>query len=433
MPCGPLPILALRLVVVLVLAVGGCGPGPAEAPPPTSQPTGDRVLLIGVDGASWNVMRPLMASGRLPTFSRLVAEGWSGTLRSLEPMVSPLIWTSIATGKTPEKHGIHGFLGPARDGGPREVPVTSNMRRTEALWTILGRYGRRVNVVGWYVTWPVEAVNGVLVSDRFVPEDRGAILGGRESLSGDQPGVHPAALADTLETLFVRADDFLDPAEREFHQIFRVYPVDATRTAITEYLLQHHPADLTMVFLWGTDSIQHLSWKFYQPDTYLGPRPTDVEIAVGASRIPDYYAEIDGFIARFLPFVGPRDTVLIVSDHGFGPATTHHPTKKDISGDHRLEGVVIAWGNHVRRGVAAEEPSVLDVTPTVLYLLGLPPAADMDGRVITDLVDPSWLREHPVQVLATYEQGTPRGDGHAMPSRVDDDMKERLRRLGYIQ
>src|SRR6185369_2624188 len=173
---GPCALLALVLLL-------GC----------SERPTGDRVLVVGIDAATWDVIRPLMAAGRLPTFTRLVRSGWSAILESMNPTISPAIWTTIATGRPPAEHGITGFLAPGPDG--RSIPVTSNVRRREPLWVIASRHARSVNVVGWYVTWPVEPVKGVMVSDRFVDADRGELVGGgSQSLSREHPGVYPAAL-----------------------------------------------------------------------------------------------------------------------------------------------------------------------------------------------------------------------------------------------
>jgi predicted AlkP superfamily phosphohydrolase/phosphomutase len=419
----------IALVAAIPLLSGavhvGCGSHVGEIPPPT----GDRVLLIGVDALTWDVMRPLIASGRLPTFARLVAEGWSGTLRSLEPTLSPRIWTTIATGKSPEEHGITGFLARAPDGAEK-VPVTSNLRRSEALWTISSRHGRTVNVVGWYVTWPAEQVNGVMVSDRFVPE--GPLAGGDAFLTAEHPGVSPTTLAPTLRALFVPADDLLNPFERDFHRQYRAYPVDATRTAIAEHLLKERPTDLTLVYLWGADTIQHLFWKHYQPETWLGPPIDPLELAMNREKIPMYHEDIDGFVKRLLAGMDPRTTVLIVSDHGFGPATTYDP-QSQINGDHRPDGIIIAAGNHVRRGVAESVASVLDVAPTVLYLLGLPTGEDMEGRVIRDLVEPAFFESSPPRMISTYEQGQSRAPETPVVSPMDEAIKERLRKLGYIK
>ena len=426
--------LAAGLVALVVLA---CGRGADVLPPPT----GDRVLLIGIDAATWTVMRPLIAAGKLPTLGRLVAEGWSGTLRSIEPTVSPAIWTTIATGKTPEQHGIRGFIAASAD--HKEVPVTSNLRRAETLWTIASRGRRRVNAVGWYVTWPVEAVNGVMVSDRFVPEDP---LGGRvaprpdapprDPSSGDDtaghPAVYPATLASNLRRFFVFADDFLDEHERWFHRTFKVYLVDATRVAIAEHLMRTAPADLTMVYIWGIDPMQHYFWKYYQPEQWIGP-PVDADsIALNRSVIPDYYRDVDDLVARLVAQTGPRDTVLIVSDHGAGPVRTMDE-QGGLSGTHRLEGIIIASGNHVSRGTARSTPSVVDVTPTVLYLLGLPVGRDMVGDVIWELVDPAFREPYPAKAIPTYETGRARGSEAPIESATDEDIRRQLRSLGYIQ
>ena len=419
---------SLGLVALACAALlQGCGRGPGTLPPPT----GDRVLLIGVDAATWAVMQPLIDAGRLPTFKKLVSEGWSGTLRSMEPMVSPAIWTTIASGKTPDQHGIHGFVVASPDHGDG-VPVTSNLRHAETLWTIASRSGRRVNVVGWYVTWPVEPVNGVMVSDRFVPQTLGKEVGGTKAATPDHPAVHPAELAPELEKLCTRADDFVDPDERAFHQTFNIYPVDASRVAIAEHLMRERPADLTMVYIWGVDPVQHQFWQYYEPERWVGPPATAEAIGNGRNVIPEYYEDVDGFVARLVAGAGPRDTVLIVSDHGAGPIERYDP-KTGLSGSHRIDGVVIAWGNHVRPGKAGAAPSVVDVTPTVLELLGLPVGDDMKGRVVTDLLDPAFVASHPIRKIPTYETGQTGGDDRPIPSKMDEGIRERLRSLGYIQ
>ena len=414
------PLARAVLVGCLLAALSGCrGKG-----------AGDRVLLIGVDAATWDVMRPLMAAGKLPTFARLVKEGWSATLLSMEPTISPALWTTIATGKRPERHGIKGFLSTDGTGSSGGVPVTSNLRRTEALWTIASREGRRVDVVGWYVTWPVEPVNGVMVSDRFGPEDRGPLVA--PSTDEAVRGVYPPSRAPELESLFVRADRFLNPYEREFHRMFKAYPVDATRTAIAEHLMRTAPADLTLVYLWGIDPMQHHFWGYYQPGSVPGLALNAENVELNGGKIPGYYGTVDEFIARLVAPLGSRDTVLIVSDHGAGPMK-EYDADAGLSGDHRIEGIVIAAGNHIRPGVAPSPVSILDVTPTVLYLLGLPIAEDMEGTLMRDAIAPSFLAAHPPEAIATYEQGRAAAPAAPVASPMDAQIKERLRSLGYIE
>ncbi len=144
--------------LVLSIVLCGCSGGGGITPEQGAGPDAGRVVVIGIDGADWRVIRPLMERGELPNLSRIVAEGTSGVLRSMEPSASPSLWTTVATGVSPERHGIHGFVVPEPSGGVR--PVTSSMRRTPAFWNILPQFGRRAGVVGWLVTWPAEPIAG---------------------------------------------------------------------------------------------------------------------------------------------------------------------------------------------------------------------------------------------------------------------------------
>src|SRR5215470_11698072 len=149
----------LRTCVALLtaLAVAACSRAP--------EPTGPRqkVLLIGVDAATWHVAEPMMERGELPNLKALCDRGVHGDLLSMDPMVSPALWTTIATGTFPERHGVHGFT-EADPVTNKQTPVSSNLRKRESLWTILTQRKRRVNVVGWYATWPAEAVDGYIVT-----------------------------------------------------------------------------------------------------------------------------------------------------------------------------------------------------------------------------------------------------------------------------
>ena len=123
------------------------------------------VLIVGWDGADWELLDPMLAADRLPNLASLIHRGASADLWSLKPMISPLIWTSVATGYLPDVHGILDFVrSDPQDGHP--VPVTSADRKVPALWNIFSDAGFSVGVVAWWATWPAEKVNGVVVSDR---------------------------------------------------------------------------------------------------------------------------------------------------------------------------------------------------------------------------------------------------------------------------
>ena len=125
-----------------------------------------RVLVVGWDAADWKVIEPLMASGHMPHLAGLVDRGVMGNIATLQPVLSPMLWTSIATGKRPYKHGVLGFSEVvAKTGAVR--PVSSQSRRTKAIWNILHQEGLACHVIGWWPSQPVEPVRGVMVSNHF--------------------------------------------------------------------------------------------------------------------------------------------------------------------------------------------------------------------------------------------------------------------------
>jgi predicted AlkP superfamily phosphohydrolase/phosphomutase len=146
-----------RLATLALLCVGSLACARARS---TS-----RVLLVGVDGADPDILGRLIGEGRLPSFTRLKTTGASGRLRSREPLLSPILWTTIATGRKAQDHGILDFVEVSSDG--KLIPITSTRRRVPALWNILDHAGKSTGVVGWYATYPAEHVRGFLVSDHL--------------------------------------------------------------------------------------------------------------------------------------------------------------------------------------------------------------------------------------------------------------------------
>ena len=132
-----------------------------------STPDGPRkVLLIGWDAADWKVIHPLMDDGLMPNLNKLVEGGAMANLATLHPVLSPMLWTSISTGKRPFKHGIHGFTEPSPDGSHIR-PMTTLSRKTKALWNILSQNDLTSNIVGWWPSNPVEPIKGAMVSNLF--------------------------------------------------------------------------------------------------------------------------------------------------------------------------------------------------------------------------------------------------------------------------
>ena len=163
-----------------------------------------RVLLIGWDAADWVFLTPLLDSGKMPNLQRLIENGTSGRIATLQPILSPILWTSIATGKRGDKHGILSFVEPTPDGQDIR-PVTSYSRRTKALWNILSQLGKRSVVVNWFASHPAEPIHGAIVSNRFSQ----SVLG---SPTTEESAFHPPDLAEVMAKLRVTAN-LLTPAQ----------------------------------------------------------------------------------------------------------------------------------------------------------------------------------------------------------------------------
>jgi tetratricopeptide (TPR) repeat protein len=440
-------------VIIVALALGymlGQRSGDTDV---KVSPTGHKILVIGVDGAEWAMIRPLMDEGRLPTFSRLVREGASGNLRSLKPTLSPIIWTSIATGKTPEKHGISYFH--VRDPEhSRRFPVQSTMRQCKAVWSIVSDLGLTAGVIGWWASYPAESVNGFVVSDDIAYHACG--LSGKrvkETLGKTYPATlydqAAAKLRDPLSITKRELDGFIPLTDEEYefsvnsefdfgnplhHFMYSLATGMAYRDMGLELYKQYQP-DWMGIYFEQVDSLSHIFVK-YAPPKMEGMAVEFFEKYKDV--IASYYSYQDRIIADFIENID-RDTVVIVcSDHGFKTGDKRLTETEGTSLAkahlwHEIEGVVIFWGPPIRKGARIEGASVMDVTPTALYLLGAPVARDMDGKVLFDAIKDDFRSEHPVRSIDTYESAAPETRAPVPDdSGVDEEVIARLEALGYI-
>ncbi|MBN2564381.1 MAG: alkaline phosphatase family protein, partial [Candidatus Eisenbacteria bacterium] len=244
-----------------------------------------RILLVGIDGLDWERVNRLIDEGRMPNLAAMKREGASGVLSSIYPFVSPTIWTSIATGKTQEKHGIDGFIVNTQEAGT-SAPTTSNMRKVKAVWQILSAAGRKVGVIAWLVTYPADPVNGYLVSSH-------ATIALSSKASGRAPnqtdewlsrGVYPDGIwqevadnvcheedvSDSVIRLFINAD--VQVARREeavrTASLGRFFATDMTSLSLARHFNESMPADFTAVYFRGCDMTSHFFWRFMEPETW---------------------------------------------------------------------------------------------------------------------------------------------------------------------
>ena len=417
-------MIAAFLAAALALGASGQKPAP--------------VYLIGIDGASWNVLGPLLAAGKLPNLERLAKAGAAVPLRSLDPMISPALWTSIATGRRAAEHGIGDFFV-----GHRRL--TSDDRRAPALWNVFSDAGRRVCVVGYMTTWPAEKVDGVLVSDQLLnrslsgrltyPEDALRGLGPARAWDDESPASAPRLRRflhfdydPAYKRLPAGSDERLEN-ELVDRRLSWVYMRDESFARAAEGLLARSKPDFFAIHLWGVDYVSHGFWKFMQPPpTGVSPRlKRDLGGVIAA-----YYEYADEVVGRLLRQAGPDADILVLSDHGF-QAWTAKPGEAHaiLSGNHAPEGVLIAAGPDIRQGGAAPGATLLDLFPTILYLADLPVPRGLEGRRLDGLLDRALLARRPLTLTQPYGSRRAPSDGPGVPLAPDE--VERLRASGYLK
>jgi len=409
-----------------------------------SEPLAKKVLLIGWDAADWKVINPLLDQGLMPTLDDFINHGVMGNLATLRPILSPMLWNSIATGKRANKHGIHGFMEPdTQNGGIR--PVSSTSRKVKAIWNILTQRGFKTHVLGWFAGHPAEPINGVSISDLYpyatAPHDQPWPL---------PPGaVHPESLRDTFAELRMHPADVTEAAilpwipraseidqekDKGLMSFAKILSENCSIHNAATWILQNEPWDFMAVYYNGIDHFCH-GFMHYHPPRMDGIPEDRFEIykdvVNGAYRFHDMMLE------TLLNLAGPDATVLLVSDHGFH---SDHLRPRGIPAEpagpaiqHRPFGIVCMKGPHVQQDERIYGATLLDVTPTILTLFGLPVGADMDGRVLVQAF------EEPPQVtrIPSWEQELGECGMHPADLRMDPAAAQAVLQqfvaLGYIQ
>ena len=438
-------------------------------PMPEVVPTGARLVLIGLDGADWDVIDPLIRAGRMPRLAALIRSGTRGRMRSYLPMISPLLWTTMVTGVGPDRHRIADFQAVDLASG-RTIPMSSRFREMKALWNILGDAGLSTGFVAWWASYPAERVSGVQVSNlvafetlRPRPADkpfaRGIVFpsdyleGPRDDLitASDLSFEEARRIMRIERSEFEAAvEDVLRPPGVEDEAINRKMsqnPVPLVLSILTgsrNYAtlaadLLARRFDLTAVYFEGIDMMGHRFQHCMPPRMALCP---DEDFERFSESVSAFHARQDALIGSIVDAAGDDATILIVSDHGFRsgtgrpravlPFTTQQPVEW-----HDEEGIFLMRGPIARRGATLASPATLfDVAPTVLHLLGLPVSEDMSGRVLVEALEPGFIRSHPVRTVPSYEElGSPlaiMGPGDEQASAAEDELLANLRALGYI-
>jgi hypothetical protein len=470
-------------LAIFVLAFWPTRPLSASSPPHGRRSiirlSGERLLLFGLDGADWAYVDTLMARGELPNLRALRDQGVWAPLTTIRPTMSPVVWTTIATGHTPTTHGIRRFtnrrirgvgdplprlrpihrLGYSslmrwlkRSGRVFESPVSGISCRVPTFWNLAMRYGLPVTVVNWWATWPAEPNLGDIVTERFNYW--------RFAVRGWPPEnallTYPPALQTEIASLIMSPDDvtyehariFMDVTAEEFaafkaesfkkHTISSefqyFYSMFETNRRIALHLVERGrrrwgtPPDM-MIIVRLVDSTCHAALKY-------SDLVTDHLDASQADRrkfgrvVTESYHAADMFLGELMDAFGCGN-VVVVSDHGFQRESYWPNWHKAYGHNHAPDGIFIASGPAFGRG-RVDGMSVYEVFPIMAYLKAFPLANDLPGRLPLEVFDKRLRSRQPVRRIASYGEWQSRRSAWES-STVDDQMIEHLKALGYIQ
>jgi predicted AlkP superfamily phosphohydrolase/phosphomutase/tetratricopeptide (TPR) repeat protein len=355
-----------------------------------------KVLLIGWDAADWKIIWPLIAKGQMPALKKLISRGVYGNMSTMNPPYSPMLWSSVATGKTPDKHGVHGFIEVMPNmKGIR--PVTVNSRKSKALWNILHHEGIKSNVVGWWPSFPAEPINGVVVSDKFQkvkinPKEKSPIAKGTihpESLTKDIHDLRmfPHEITDAHILPFIpKAAEIDQEKDKGLQSFAKIMAENTSVHAASTYAMRETEWDFMAVYYDLIDHFCHAFMKFHPPKQK--PIPQNMfeiykDAVVGAYRYQDMMLE------RTLEMIDDDTTVIVMSDHGFESGHRRilkmpkYPAAPAL--EHRQFGIFVAAGPNIKQNEKVFGLGLIDIAPTILNIFDLPIGKDMDGKPALDI------------------------------------------------
>ncbi len=529
----------LPLVVGLACWLPGWAAGPllgALWPRPSTVPE-LRLLVVGIDGATFDLIEPMQ--GRLPALEALMERGVRADLQASEPMFSPLLWTTMSTGKPPEEHQVHGFN------------VNSDACAAARFWEVMEDHGLRTGIYKWLVTYPPQELSTFQVPAWLAPAT--------ETWPSDLSFIKEIELARRLERKQVQAtrsnsalaleglargfrfgtivaaarfsftEKLLGPDPERAHRAGQLIRVMMDRDLFV-YLLHQHRPEVASFTDYATDAIGHRFWKYHQPELFEGIEPAGVERWGDSLELA--YVQADDALAELLALLPDDARVVVLSDHGFQAlqgddsglffaprterlkvlldervegtevaklghkvvvtstgsdpaaererivtvleglvqASTGEPfyrwepvaddprslglTLRDesvtrqrldsdtvsgeplgdfvrlteaYSGIHERDGIFVAAGPGIGQGVVVDPMTHLDVAPTLLNLVGLPAALDMQGRA-----PPAMFTKPPALAEAPESYDDLVAERRLVGASDEGSNEDALRALGYI-
>ena len=267
-----------------------------------------KVVVIGLDAATWTLIRPWMAEGGMPNLAKLMKEGVSGTLRSVLPPITPPSWTSFMTGKNPGKHGVFHFIETAPDSYAMNY-ANGGSRRSPTVWKILNDAGFSVGTMNIPFTYPPEPLDGFQIS-------------GLDTPSPNSQFVYPASLKRELVDRLGKINHDLrflgnmSTDHRRAQVLAEMERIDQQWAEVALYLLEHYPQDVMMFVFMSIDTVQHYFWQYMDRNHFLYDPKAELRFGNAVRQV---YERLDVLTGQIIEKLPKETTVFVVSDHGGGP------------------------------------------------------------------------------------------------------------------
>lgn len=400
-------------------------------------------MFVGLDSFDWKVINPLLEKAYLPNIQKLISSGASSPIETLDPPFSPMLWTSIATGKTADLHGIHGFVEPNIEAG-NVRPVSNSSRKCKALWNIFTHEGIKSNVIGWWPSNPVEPIDGIMVSNNF---QKDKFDKSKWFLADDD--VHPASLKEEFSNLRVHPSDipakwvldFVPDAasidqekDKKLSSIvkFMAHSLSIRNAAI--HAMKKDEWNFTAVYFDAPDHFSHGFMKYHPPQM---PHISDEEYVLYKNVISACYIFHDVLLGELIQQAGEDADVMVLSDHGFHSDEQRPVSLPKFNGapaiEHNPYGVFIAAGESFKKDVHPVGIDLLHLAPTLLHYFDLPIGQDMYRSPITDV----FVTQSPIKEIVSWENVPGNfGELDNLNNAIginDAEAIQQLEDLGYIE
>jgi len=403
-----------------------------------------KVLVIGWDAADWKVINPLLDAGLMPALEKLINKGSMGNMATLDPPLSPILWTSIGTGQTADKHGILNFVEPNPTTGDIQ-PVTVTSRKIKAVWNILTQEGFKTHLVGWWPSHPAEPINGVCVSNFF----QNAVGKIEEPWPLPPGSIHPKELESIFEELRVHPDEITmshilpfvpgakevdQETDKAFNSIATMVAQASSIQSAATWILENKEWDFMGVYF---DTIDHFCHSFmkYHPPRIPGIPEDYFELYKDV--VSNAYRFQDMMLERLIALAGEDTTVILLSDHGFHSdhlrplRLPHEPSAPAL--EHSPFGILCMSGDHIKSDERIYGATLLDIAPTILTLFGLPIGKDMDGKPLLQAFNESIAPDY----IESWEKVPGECGMHSKEQLMDpwaaQEAMQQLVELGYVE